>query len=138
MASNTSTRSKSGENTRAQSSAKKKTVRKPVVTKKAKKTLEDGGEQATLVLDPVLVINSASELHDKFSSVLDKSHKEIVIDASLVEMIDTAIIQLLFSLISALKSNAIEVKWRSPSAEFVSRVRSLGLSDIFGLDYSVE
>jgi anti-anti-sigma regulatory factor len=86
----------------------------------------------------VLVINSANELHGKFAPFIDNNCNEIVIDASSVEMIDTAILQLLFSLINSLKSNNTRVMWRSPSAEFVSRVRSLGLSQIFDIDRPIE
>lgn len=92
------------------------------------------GETPVLTLDAVLVINKANELRDRFSAFLDKGNKEIIIDASAVEMIDTAIIQLLYSFITALKSDGLSATWQSPSEEFVGRVRSLGLGEMLGIE----
>jgi anti-anti-sigma regulatory factor len=143
MASNTSTKSRTGEKPRARSSSSKKKAPERKVTKKttaskADKVFVGDSGQLVLMLDPVLVINNASDMHQMFSSYLDKSDNEIVIDASLVEMIDTAMIQLLFSLVNGLKSKNVRILWRTPSSEFVSRVRSLGLAEIFGIDIPVE
>ena len=141
MASNTSIKSKPGAQTRGQPLKKKspeKKVAKKAASRKPAKSTERNNGQMILMLDPVLVINNASDTRKKFSSFLDRSDTEIVIDASLVEMIDTAMIQLLFSLISGLKSKNVEIVWRSPSSEFVSRVRSLGLVEIFNIDCPAE
>ncbi len=139
MAGNTSTKSKAGAKTRARSSGSKKKapekkVTKKAVASKARDVTEGNDNQLVLMLDPVLVINNASDMHQMFSTYLEKSNDEIVIDASLVEMIDTAMIQLLFSLVSGLKSKNVRIIWRTPSTEFASRVRSLGLAGLFGID----
>lgn len=111
----------------------KKVVKKTTVTNHAKGDDSDN-QKLILILDPVLVINHASEMHKKLSSFLDRADDEIIIDASSVEMIDTAMIQLLFGLMIGLKSKNVEITWRSPSSEFVDRVRTLGLTEIFGID----
>lgn len=142
MASSTSTKSRAGAKTRAQPLNKKKKVpakktsRKTAASKSVKSTSGDN-EKMILVLDPVLVVNNAIDMHKKFSSYLDKNDESVVIDASLVEMIDTAMIQLLFALVSGLKSKNVEIVWRPPSSEFINRVRSLGLTEKFGIDCPV-
>ena len=139
MAGNTPTKNRAGTKTRTRSSsikkkAPEKKVTKKVVASKVHDVAEGKDGRLVIMLDPVLVINNASDVHQMLSTYLEKSNDEIVIDASLVEMIDTAMIQLIFSLVSGLKSKKIRVTWRLPSPEFSSRVRSLGLAGLFGID----
>jgi anti-anti-sigma regulatory factor len=129
MASNASTKKKKAP---VKKGTKKTTASMPDIG-----TKDDKGRHV-LKLAPVLVINDASYMHQKLFSYLVESDNEVVIDASLVEMIDTAMIQLLFSLVNGLKSKNVRIIWRRPSLEFVSRVRSLGLAEIFGIDIPVE
>ncbi len=143
MASNTSPKSRTGEKSRARSSSNRKKVSERKVTKRSSATkpdkgVEDDDGHLVIVLDPVLVINKASGMHEKLAPYLEKNGNEITIDASLVEMIDTAMIQLLYSLVTDLKSKNVGIIWRSPSLEFVSRVRSLGLAERLGIEYPVE
>lgn len=143
MATRTSAKNSAEEKSRSQSTSKKKKisdkrVAKKVVSTKPAESNESNNGQLTLMLDTVLVINNASSMHAKMSSFLKKSNDKILIDASMVEMIDTAMIQLLLSLVIGLKSKNVEIIWRSPSSEFVNRVRSLGLAEIFGIDCLVE
>jgi anti-anti-sigma regulatory factor len=114
--------------------SRKKDLKNTSAAGKARKTGELKAKSLSLVLDPVLVINNANELHRKFSTYITKKCDVLEIDASSVEMADTAIIQLLYSLVSGLKENGTRVVWQSPSSEFSDRVRSLGMIQELGLD----
>lgn len=108
--------------------AKKKA--KPVAKKKSVKA--ESIKEKTLKLDPVLVINNAKTLSQEFGYLTDGT-QDINIDASAVEMIDTAILQLLLTITIKLRSTNHKIHWINPSAIFISNVSLLGLSKPFGL-----
>jgi len=114
-------------------SAGKKSRAKTPAAPQAASTANDN-EDLLLVLDPVLVVSKANELHRAFTTYINKKSDVLTIDASGVEMIDTAIIQLLYALVSGLSKNQASVVWQSPSAEFNDRVRSLGMERKLGMD----
>ena len=84
----------------------------------------------TLTLDSVAVINNAKALHDEFCKVADT---DVNIDASAVEMIDTAILQLLYAFVVKVNSSNHKVNWINPSDELVYRATLLGLSQNMGI-----
>jgi len=52
----------------------------------------------------------------------------IVIDASKVETIDTAILQLLVAFSNAVRERAVPIEWRDPSASFIAQADLCDLS----------
>ena len=90
-------------------------------------------EEKLLKLRSVMVINDANTLHAGLLKFVE-SNSDIVIDASSVEMIDTAILQLLLGFVEQIKSNNRVIKWKEPSAEFCNRASILGLSNEFGIE----
>ncbi|MBG7609326.1 MAG: STAS domain-containing protein [Anaerolineae bacterium] len=117
--------------TKKTKTAKKKArSAKPVTKKKAVKPVHI--KEQMLKLDPVLVINNAKSLSQDFSLLIN-SNQDINIDASGVEMIDTAVLQLLLTITIKLRSTNHKVNWINPSAIFISNASLLGLTESFGL-----
>jgi anti-anti-sigma regulatory factor len=58
---------------------------------------------------------------------------DVTIDASAVEMIDTAVLQLLFAFTRKVQAGSHQISWINPSDEFVSRAELLGLSRHLGI-----
>ena len=111
---------------------KKDAPRNSTVKKAPSKSVET--EQPSiqmLKLDSVVVINNAKSLYQEFSQIT--SDTDVNIDASAVEMIDTAILQLLFAFVIKVKSSNHEVNWIKPSDEFVSRATLIGLQQHMGI-----
>ena len=114
---------------------KKVTRKKSDATKKVSKTKTEKpirSNQQTLKLDPVLVINNAKALSVEFEKLIN-SNEDISIDASAVEMVDTAILQLLLTMVIKIKSSKHQVHWLNPSAVFISNSSLLGMSASLGL-----
>jgi len=84
----------------------------------------------TLTLDSVAVINNAKVLYEEFGKL---TNTDVNIDASAVEMIDTAILQLLYAFVIKVTSNNHKINWINPSDEFISRASLLGLSRNMGI-----
>ncbi|NNL06549.1 MAG: STAS domain-containing protein [Gammaproteobacteria bacterium] len=115
-------------------SRKKAAPRKRASTKKAtpassvKKTVAT----RTLTLDSVVVINDARSLYQTLAEIYNDS--DVTIDASAVEMIDTAVLQLLFAFTKKVQAGNHQISWKNPSDEFVSRADLLGLSHHLGIN----
>ncbi len=112
---------------------KKKAAPKKKVAKRAS-TAASATEQAsiqTLTLDSVAVINNAKSLYQDFRQLAGNT--DINIDASAVEMIDTAVLQMLFAFVMKIRANNHTVNWIKPSDEFVSRATLLGLNQHMGI-----
>jgi anti-anti-sigma regulatory factor len=86
----------------------------------------------TLVLDPVVVINDARSLYQTLAEIDNDS--DVTIDASAVEMIDTAVLQLLFAFTKKVQAGNQQISWTNPSDEFISRADLLGLSHHLGIN----
>ncbi len=99
---------------------KKKTIGKDVTKNIANKSI---------VLDSVLTINHAKALLQEFNQLL-KKNGDINIDVSAVEMIDTAMLQMLLAISNKVRSSEHEVHWINPSDIFISNVSLLGLSKL--------
>ena len=114
---------------------KKQVIKKSVPKKKIKKPAKKEVKKSTVVrenqimLKAVLAINDAKTVFNELQKKIDTS-KDITIDASAVEMVDTAILQLLLSFVRKVRSNGLKVDWKKPSEEFVNRVEMLNLGDL--------
>jgi anti-anti-sigma regulatory factor len=104
----------------------KKTANRP----RAKTAASKKPSTPTLTLDSVAVINNAKALYEELRKVIDT---DVNIDASAVEMIDTAILQLLYVFVTKVTSNNHKINWINPSDEFISRARLIGLSRNLGI-----
>lgn len=103
----------------------KATVKKTGKTSK-KKDASNGKRK--YVLDSVLVINNAHTMHEQFIALI-KTKKNVVIDASSVEMVDTSILQLLLAFVKKLHAEDLKVSWMNPSNELLSRAEMLNLTE---------
>ena len=95
---------------------------------KPDKTINPTQKDNVFVLKSNLAINEAAMLH-KTLSELSESGEPVVFDASDVEMIDTAIFQLLLAFVLTVKRNEISVGWLKSSAVFLERAEILGLTE---------
>lgn len=124
----TATVSKTAPKSAVKKTRKKSSPKKP----KVKNTRSKKISNQTLVLNPVLIINDAKELSQDFNQLL-QNNGDISIDASAVEMIDTAILQLLLAVTNKAKVSKQKIQWLKPSESFTSSVTLLGLSEALGL-----
>lgn len=115
------------------SPAKKSPVKKETV-KKSQKPVRKPPAMAgnKIVLKAVLAINDAKALYAELGKKLE-TKKDISIDASAVEMVDTAILQLLLAFTQKSQLQNVAVKWVKPSREFLSRSETLNLTRLLGL-----
>ena len=72
-------------------------------------------------------------MYTQLNSMLE-SKQDITIDASAVEMLDTAILQLLLAFVNKIRSQNREVVWIKPSEEMINRATTLNLQAGLGLD----
>lgn len=86
----------------------------------------------SLIFDSVLVINDAKSLMQKINQLVE-SNDDISIDASAVEMIDTAILQLLVTATIKIRSSNHKINWINPSDKFISSASLLGLTESLGI-----
>lgn len=91
------------------------------------------GEDNKIVLEAILNIQNVSSLYEQLKKQLDNK-ETIEIDASAIEQIDTANLQLL----GILKQTAVklhkEVIFDFPSEKFIESAELLGLSEILEVD----
>lgn len=117
---------------RKKSTVKKKRAptKKTAVRTRAKTAASKKHLTPTLTLDSVAVINNAKVLYEELGKL---TNTDVNIDASAVEMIDTAILQLLYAFVTKVTSNNHKINWINPSDEFISRARLIGLSRNMGI-----
>lgn len=108
-----------------------KTAVKKAGKKPGKKSGASNGERK-YVLDSVLVINNAHTMHGQLTALIN-AKKNVVIDASAVEMVDTSILQLLLVFVKKLHAENLKATWMNPSNEFLSRAKILDLTEKLGL-----
>ena len=77
-------------------------------------------------LDGVLNIARVAELHAEFEE-LDKIAEPLIINASNVKRVDTAVLQLLVCLFRSMPTSNMAVKWEGVSEEFKVAAKLLGL-----------
>ena len=123
------TKSKKAKSKKAKSKKTKvKTNRKSKVREEKIKT-----DKTRLILDSIITINDAQTMYTQLRSLLE-SKQDITIDASAVEMLDTAILQLLLAFVNKIKAQNRVVVWSKPSEEMINRATTLNLQAGLGLD----
>lgn len=88
-------------------------------------------------LEPVVTVAQVGRLKEKLSNLLSSDTAETRIDASVVENIDGAALQLLLSFSKKLSAQQSRVVWLSISPQMLERIRMLGLADEFGVGETV-
>jgi len=89
-------------------------------------------DDACIVLDNTLNIQSVTALHERFLQAIDQM-QEIVIDASQVEQIDTANLQLLLILKQECVKLQKKLRIDVPSERFVDACQRLGLDGMLDI-----
>ena len=87
---------------------------------------ENQEETGTLVLPEQLTIALAGDFKQQLASRVQRGG-DITVDASQVTRIDTAFIQLLFSIQCALSAHGGQLRWDAISPEFGRSVELVGL-----------
>jgi anti-anti-sigma regulatory factor len=121
--------------TAKKSPVKKSAVKKKSVKKSQKLTKKKSAKAMAsneIELKSVLAVSDASVLYAELGQKLGET-KDILINASRVEMVDTAILQLLLAFIKKSQSQNVAVEWVKPSQEFLSRSETLNLTGMLGL-----
>lgn len=93
---------------------------------------KQNSDETSLVLGSIITINDAQTMYTQLNSMLE-SKQDITIDASAVEMLDTAILQLLLAFVNKIRSQNREVVWIKPSEEMINRATTLNLQAGLGL-----
>jgi anti-anti-sigma regulatory factor len=96
--------------------------------KKSRKNKDVSSGERRYVLDSVLVINNSNTIHGQLNALIN-AKKDIVIDASSVEMTDTSVLQLLLAFVKKLHAEGLKVTWVSPSRELLNRAEILGITE---------
>lgn len=77
-------------------------------------------------------VKDAAALKQSLSSLID-TQAQVVIDASAVERVDTAIVQLLVAFVRDRLAADREVSWHAPSKALLEASRLLGVQDLLSL-----
>lgn len=126
---------KSASNKKAEKKAKsgKSKANKEVKEAKPDNATENSAKTSNrLVLESSLVINKAADFYEILNKLV-ASGEAIEIDASKVEIIDSAILQLIFAFALTLKENNIKLSWHKPTDNLLSKASILGLTEQLGL-----
>lgn len=86
----------------------------------------------TLKLEPSVAIRDIAILNDALAAALE-ADGDVSIDASDVDAIDTAGLQLLAAFANTMATHQRSVSLKSPSADFVARAEILGVAATMGL-----
>ena len=85
-------------------------------------------ESEQLDLGSKCTIIRAEELHAQME-ILIQSGKDVEIDASKVEQVDTSALQLLLSFHQTLSNDGRHVKWNAPSEQLIKTAKLLGVEN---------
>lgn len=102
-------------------------IKKPKQAGSPKKKSASKKNNSVIVLSAVMVINEVALLHKKLIK-LSASRRTVTLDASKVEMIDTAAIQLLLAFVITMNKKGVSFVWKNPSREFLERTSILNLT----------
>ena len=115
---------------------KKRTVKKKKVSAVKKKNVavkkKSNENETSLILNTVQVINEAATLRESLKR-LSEEKQTVTIDASQVEMIDTAAFQLLIAFVVTMNKKSQKFIWKDPSKEFLERASLLDLTAVLCL-----
>lgn len=88
--------------------------------------------QTRLQLASNLDITGARNLHALLGKAM-KRKPPLILDASQVERIDTAALQILAAFCHSLRESDIELSWDNPSINLRRAAESMGLSTVLGI-----
>ena len=88
---------------------------------------------AGLTLSPQCTLRDADELKSSLAALVE-APDDITVDASSVERIDTASLQLLVAFVATRKASGRVVRWTAPSETFMTCAMRLGLRGPLQLD----
>lgn len=86
-------------------------------------------ESSNILLDPTSTIAQAKELHERFCSLVEET-TTVTIDASQVDKIDTAALQLIYALLYDRENRGLGTRILRPSSQFVATVKTLCLDNV--------
>lgn len=107
----------------------KKVSRKKKATKK--KTVSKPLTPGSIILESNLRISSAKSLKNLLEESMEK--KEVNLDASSIEKVDTSTMQLLAAYIIEADKRSININWLSPSPSVLNAAILLGLTETLKL-----
>ncbi len=93
---------------------------------------EESSPQTVIQLKPVQDVSCTAQQYEEWKEVL--SAKNLMIDGSQVERIDTAFMQLIYALVSEAEINDTVVTWKDPSEALCATARLLGMEKVLHLD----
>lgn len=88
---------------------------------------------SSIPLPATLTIQSVAADHADLCELIKSVESPVTIDASGVEEIDTAGMQLILSLVNQLHSQSLKTKWHSPSNVVLQTADILGMSEALAL-----
>ncbi|MEE9493870.1 MAG: STAS domain-containing protein [Gammaproteobacteria bacterium] len=86
-----------------------------------------------LSLEKELTIACADSLRQQLQKLADNDDKEISIDGSAVERIDTAVLQLFVSFSKLLSGQERQLAWQDPSESLVESAEQIGLRNMLNI-----
>ena len=101
-------------------------------SKKTKSEVDTGDSINRLVLESSLIINNANDVYEALKK-LEGAGQEIEIDASKIENIDSAILQLLYAFVLKIKASDMKLSWYKPTEVLLNKASTLGLLKQLGL-----
>lgn len=99
----------------------------PVATTRA----DDNQDSVTIILDPVITLAEVSHLKESLIGYIGA--RQIQVDVSKVEHIDTAGLQLLIAFSKALEKHGGKITWLGSSAAYSNTAELLNLTAALGL-----
>jgi len=95
-----------------------------------KKSLGDA--TTIIVMEELALIAGARSLYEKLGEALARK-RPVVLDGSLVERSDAAVLQVLASFVAETRVSEMDIEWKEPSEALRRDARSLGLSEHLAL-----
>lgn len=95
--------------------------------------LKNGGCMSSITLPASLTIQSVAADHKDLSERITEIEASVQIDASAVEEIDTAGMQLLLALVNEFNTQSVKAEWQSPSEVLIQTASILGMSEALAL-----
>lgn len=88
---------------------------------------------SSIPLPATLTIQSVATDHAELCQLAKSAESPVTIDASGVEEVDTAGMQLILSLVNQLHSQSLKTEWHSPSDVVLQTADILGMSEALAL-----
>lgn len=127
---------KTKKNKKTQKTGSEKSKPKKIKSEKKNKTAKTVTNEASstnqFVLESSLIINNASDVYESLKKLVVNG-QAVEIDASKVEVIDSAILQLFLSFVLKLKENDVKISWYKPTEGLLNKASILGLTEQLGL-----